>query len=98
MNYFKPPTTEYTDQYEVIRFNLTWNLCLALCILLSLLSIANFYNDNYTSLMNIMEEGGHSKIVRIGTYRYHDGTIGRRMHFGKNRQRNFLHVLPKSVS
>ena len=61
MNYFKPPTTECTDQYEVIRFNLTWNLCLALCILLSLLSIANFYNDNYTSLMNIMEEGGHSK-------------------------------------
>tara|TARA_B110000879_G_scaffold72159_1_gene100801 strand:- start:1008 stop:1154 length:147 start_codon:yes stop_codon:yes gene_type:complete len=48
--------------------------------------------------MNIMEEGGHSKIFRIGTYRYHDGTIGRRTHFGKNRQRNFLHVLPKSVS
>ena len=78
MNYFKPPTTECTDQYKVIRFNLTWNLCLALCILLSLLSIANFYNDNYTSLMNIMGEGGHSKIFRIGTYRYHDGTIGRR--------------------
>jgi two-component sensor histidine kinase len=34
-----------------------WNLCLALCILLSLLSIANFYNDNYTSLMNIIEVG-----------------------------------------
>jgi two-component sensor histidine kinase len=57
MNYFKPPITECTDHYDVIRFNLTWNLCLALCILLSLLAIANFHNDNYTSLTNIIEVG-----------------------------------------
>lgn len=57
MNYIKPPTTEYTDHYDIIRFNLTWNLCLTICVLLSLVSMVNFHNDNYTTLTNIIEVG-----------------------------------------
>lgn len=57
MNYLKPPTTDYSDPYDIIRFNLAWNLSITFIVLLSLVSIANISNSNYTSLTNMMEVG-----------------------------------------
>ncbi|MDX2361071.1 MAG: histidine kinase dimerization/phosphoacceptor domain -containing protein [Crocinitomicaceae bacterium] len=55
MNLLKPPVTKYTDHYDISRFNLVWNLCWALIVLLSIVSIVNIQNENYTSLTNVIE-------------------------------------------
>lgn len=57
MNFLRPPKTEYTDHYDVMRFNLVWNLCITLSILLTVVSLINLTNDNYTSTTNVVEVG-----------------------------------------
>jgi len=57
MSLLKPPVTQYTDHYDITRFILVWNLCWVLVILLTLVSIANIQNANYTSLTNVIEVG-----------------------------------------
>ena len=57
MNLLKPPSTDYQDHYDISRFNLVWHLCLLLIGLLSIVSIVNIQNDNYSSLTNMIEVG-----------------------------------------
>ncbi len=57
MRFLRPPLTRYTDHYDVTRFNLVWNLCLVVVFLLLTVSIANIRNDNYSSLINLIEVG-----------------------------------------
>mgnify|MGYP000228474170 CR=1 FL=1 len=55
MSFLSPPKTSYTDHYDLTRFNLVWNLCLVLVVLLSFVSIANISNNNYSSTANLIE-------------------------------------------
>ncbi|MBL4862533.1 MAG: hypothetical protein JKY09_05905, partial [Crocinitomicaceae bacterium] len=57
MNFFKPPTTNYVDHYDQSKFNLVWSLCIALIILLSLITGINFSNDNYSTVPNLIAIG-----------------------------------------
>ncbi|MCO4814632.1 MAG: hypothetical protein KC454_07955 [Flavobacteriales bacterium] len=54
MKLFTPPKTEYTDYYEVSKFNLIWNFSMSIFLLLILVTISNYSNDNYSSIPNLI--------------------------------------------
>lgn len=74
---FKPPETNYANEYDVTRFNLVWNISIAVILMLSLVSLINLRHANYTSLFNLLEVGVGiiSLIILYKTRKYEAASI-----------------------
>ena len=54
MKFFTPPKTEYTDYYDISKFNMIWNFSMSILFLLIIVTISNYSNENYSSIPNFI--------------------------------------------
>ncbi len=57
LSFFKPPVDLFADKYEQSRFNLIWNFCIALVVLMMLIIAINLWDRNYPIVPNILGAG-----------------------------------------
>lgn len=57
MKFVTPPKTDYTDYYDVSKFNMIWNFSMSIFFLLVLVTISNHSNENYSSIPNFIAVG-----------------------------------------
>lgn len=50
----KDTTSEFSPYYAQTRYNLVWNLSIAFCVLMAIVSLLNFSNKEYSAVPNII--------------------------------------------